>query len=109
MDNCESITRWRTIQRPSASAAKPTVRDSSEDSVLPRPWTKQSLACLEHIKTLDKFHESSDDTTIELDAERIHYEMLVSRPVSFSLTPTDLATEISQLQTETAHRSREES
>jgi hypothetical protein len=84
MDNCESITRWRTIQRPSASAAKPTVRGLGGSSHFRA--VDQAILCpgvSGHIKTLDKFHEG-DDTTIKLDAERIHYEML-RRPVSFLL------------------------
>jgi hypothetical protein len=75
-----------TIQRPSASAAKATVGASGE-----APYYRAvdqaiaALACLEHIKTLDKFHEESDDTTIKLDAERIHYEMLATSSCHFLL------------------------
>jgi hypothetical protein len=75
-----------TIQRPSASAAKPTVGASGE-----APYFRAVdqaiavLACLEHIKTLDKFHEESDDTTMKLDAERIHYEMLATSTCQFLL------------------------
>jgi hypothetical protein len=75
-----------TIQRPSASAAKPTVGASGE-----APYYRAVdqaiavLACLEHIKTLDKFHDESDDTTIKLDAERIHYEMLATSTCQFLL------------------------
>jgi hypothetical protein len=69
------------------------------------PWIKHRCPGVSIIKTLDKFHES-DDTTMKLDAERIHYEMLVTSTCS-SLTPTDLATETSTAND--VYRSREES
>jgi hypothetical protein len=55
MDNCESITRWRTIQRP-FSAAKPTV-SLGRGSVFPRRGQASRPGVSGHIKTLDKFHE----------------------------------------------------
>jgi hypothetical protein len=67
-----------TIQRPSASAAKGTVGASGE-----APYYRAVdqaiavLACLEHMKTLDKFHEGVYMSK-KFDVDRMHYEMLAT-------------------------------